>query len=369
MIVYWLLLAWTTFVALTMKKWFIFKVRTVGGKTEAKPLLLSYLFAMLPLMFIVGMRSGIADTFAYIATFKILPTTFSEILKLSGRDHLFYQVSALIKMIYPHPNFWLTVIAFVQTLLICVTIKRYSEIPGISFFVFIASTEFTFMLNGMRQFVAVTILFAAYRFLAQKKYIPYILLIILAAQFHGTAYVMLVGFLVSFIKPWSKMMYAFAAAFTAAMVFLNPILSGLQIFFEDSEYSNEMAELMAAEGVNIIRAFVALVPIVIGFCFRKNKALFEKRENILAFNMSMLNAAFFVAASIVGGNLMARFAEYFTIFQLLTYPALFKNCFKKGTERNVIVLLFGFIYCIWFWYQLDVNWKLNYVSDVLGLRL
>ena len=164
-------------------------------------------------------------------------------------------------------------------------------------------------------------------------------------------------------------MYVFVAAFTAAMVFLNPILSGLQVFFEDSEYSSEMAELMASEGVNIIRAFVALVPFAMGFFFRKNKALFEKRENVLAFNMSMLNAAFFIASSIVGGNLMARFAEYFTIFQLLTYPALFKNCFRKGRERNVVVLIFGLMYCVWFWYQLDVNWNLNYVSEVLGLRL
>lgn len=369
MIVYWLLLAWTTFVALTWKKWFVFKVCTVGGKTEAKPLLVSYIFAMLPLIFIIGMRSGIADTAAYIATFKALPTTFSEILKLSGRDHLFYQVSALIKCIYPHKNFWLTIIALVQTFLICVTVKRYSEMPGISFFFFIASTEFTYMLNGMRQFVAVTILFAAFHFLVEKKYIPYILLIILAAQFHGTAYVMLLGLLVSFIKPWSKPMYAFAVAVTVAMIFLEPILSGLQIFFEDSEYSSEMADLMAAEGINIIRAFVAFVPLVIGFFFRKNKLLFENRKTVLAFNMSILNAAFFIAASIVGGNLMARFAEYFTIFQLLLYPAIFKNCFRKGMERNVFVLIFGLLYCIWFWYQLDVTWNLYYVSDVLGLRI
>ena len=369
MIVYWLLLAWTTFVSLTWKKWFIFKVKTVNGRTRTKPLLLSYLFAMLPLIVIIGMRSEIADTASYIASFKTLPTSFSEIIKLSGRDYLFYRLSALIKMIYPHPNFWLTVVAFIQVLLICVSIRRYSEMPGISFFLFVASTEFSYMLNGMRQFVAVTILFAAYRLLVEKKYIPYILLIILAAQFHGTAYVMLVGLLVSFIKPWSKIMYAFVAVFTAAMVFLEPILSGLKIFFEDSEYSSQMAELMEAEGTNIIRAFVALVPLAIGFLFRKNKAVFERRENVLAFNMSMLNAAFFIASSIVGGNLMARFAEYFTIFQLLTYPALFKNCFKKGQERNVVVLIFGLVYCFWFWYQLDVNWNFHYVSDVLGLRV
>ena len=160
-------------------------------------------------------------------------------------------------------------------------------------------------------------------------------------------------------------MYLIIAFMTVTMVFIEPVLSVMQIFFADSNYSKEMAELMQAEGVNIIRAFVALVPVGIGFIFRKNKALFSRREFAISFNMSMLNAAFFIAASIVGGNLMARFAEYFTIYQLLTYPALFRYCFKSGKERNTIVFAFGVLYCIWFWYQMDVNWNMEYISDVL----
>lgn len=366
MIIYWALLAWTVVVALTWKKWFIFKVRTVDGRTKAKPLLASYLASFAPLVFIIGMRTEVADTKNYIETFNNLPTTFSEILSFQYKDRLFYQLSAVIKRFFPNASVWLLIIAFFQILFICLTIRRYSAMPGVSMFLFVASVEIAYMFNGMRQFLAVTLLFAGYRLLVEKKYIPYILLIILAAQFHATAYVMIFGLAVSFIKPWSKAMYVGLAAFTFAMIFLNPILSGMKIFFEDTEYGGRMNELVQTEGVNFIRALVALVPCVLGFFFKNNKALFSKREYAVAFNMSLLNAAFFVAASIVGGNLMARFAEYFTIFQLITFPAIFKHCFRPGKERNTVVLIFGAFYCVWFWYQMDVNWNMTYVSDVLG---
>lgn len=366
MLVYWLLLAWTVFVSLTYKKWFLFKVGNVNGDFKEKPLLVSYLFSFAPLLFIISMRTSVADTVNYIEAFNSLTPTFSAMLKIQNKDKLFYQVATLFKMLVPNFTAWFFFVAFFQVLFICLTVREYSEMPGISFFLLIASVEFAYMFNGMRQFVAVTLLFGGYKLLVKKKYIPYILLIILASQFHGTAYVMIVGLLFSFVKPWSKTMYVSAFGFTVAMVFLDPILSGLKIFFEDTEYSRQMTELLNSDGVNVIRVFVAFVPLVLGFVFRKNKALFSRRDFALAFNMSILNAAFFTAASIVGGNLMARFAEYFTIYQLLTYPSLFKNCFKKGGERTVVIILFGLFYCVWFWYQMDVNWEIRYVSDVLG---
>ncbi len=366
MIIYWTLLAWTVCVALTWKKWFIFKVRTVDGRTETKPLLLSYIAAFAPLVFIIGMRTEVADTLNYIDTFNSLTPTFSAMLKIQNKDKLFYQLATLIKMVFPSANAWLLIVAFFQVLFICLTIKDYSKMPGISVFLFVASAEIGYMFNGMRQFTAVTMIFAGYKLLVEKKYVPYILLIVFAAQFHKTAFVMIIGLLFSFVKPWSKLMYITVFAFAVSMVFLNPILSVVKIFFENTSYSNQMNTLINAEGVNFIRGIVALVPCMIGFVFKNNKELFSRREYAVSFNMSMLNAAFFIAASIAGGNLMARFAEYFTIYQLITFPALFKCCFGKGIERNTAVLIFGAFYCVWFWYQMDVNWKISYVSSVLG---
>ncbi|MGN1443035.1 MAG: EpsG family protein [Acutalibacteraceae bacterium] len=366
MLVYWSILAWTGFVGLTWKKWFIVKTGIENGERYVRPTFVSLFCSFIPLIFITGMRTaGFGDTINYIAGFNQLEPTFNAMIHLNSKDKLFYIFETLIKMIYPHPNLWFLFVGAIQVLLVCLVLKEYSVMPGVSMFLFIASTEFTYMLNGMRQFVAVTICFAAFKFLEQKKYFWYIVVIIIAAQFHGTAYVMLIALAVSFIKPWSRTMYFVMAAFAVTIIFLNPVLEGMQIFFEDTKYESQMNELISTEGVNILRMFVALVPCVIGFVFRKNKQLWSERKWCLCMNLSLINAAFWIAASIVGGNLMARFAEYFTIYQLLTYPMLFKYCFK-GNTRIVVVGMFSVLYIVWFWYQMAVNWEANYISSILG---
>lgn len=369
MLVFWCVLFWTAFVALTWKKWFVVKTGIESGKRYVRPTLASLFCSFIPLIFIVGMRTSFADTTAYISSFNNAEPSFQHFFSIltdpDEKDKFFYAFATLIKMIYPHPNFWLTVIAVIQILFICYTLTAYSVMPGISMFVFIASTEFTYMMNGMRQFVAVTMCFVAFKLLEKKKYFWYILVIVIAAQFHGTAYVMLIALVFSFVKPWSKTMYLTMVAFAVAIVFLNPILEGMQIFFEDTKYESQMNELITMEGVNILRMFVALVPCVIGFVFRKNKQLWSERKWCISMNLSLINAAFWIAAAIVGGNLMARFAEYFTIYQLLTYPMLFRYCFK-GNTRIAVISAFCAFYVVWFWYELQMNWNVNYVSSVLG---
>lgn len=366
--VYWSLLAWSCFVALTYKKWFLVRVSTVGGKAEAKPLLISYLFAFLPLVIFMGLRGSMMDTPVYVSAYKDLPTDLSGILNLDYRDKFFYQIAAVIKaVISDNVYVWFVMIAVFQVLCLCITIRKYSQMPGVSFFFFIASTGFSYMCNGTRQFVSIMLLFWGFDLLVKKKYFWYILLIVLAAQFHGTAYIMLVGLLVSFIKPWSRFAIVSIGVFTVAMVFLEPILSQMQIFLEDTEYINQLNSLLELDGVNYLRAIVAGVPCAIGFVFRNNKDLQSSREYRIAFNMAMLNLAFLVAASIVGGNLMARLAAYYSCYLLLVYPFLFKRCFREGTERTLAILVFALFYTVWFWFQMKIAWGGFYASDVLNL--
>lgn len=366
MLVYWTILAWTAFVGLTWKKWFIVKTGIENGERYVRPTFASLFCSLIPLIFVIGMRTSGADTGTYIQAFNGMEPTFYNMFHLNvPKDKWFYMFAIFIKILFGNVNVWLTILATMQTAFICYTLCRYSVMPGVSIFLFIASTEFSYMFNGMRQFVAVTICFAAFRLLEKKKYFWYIVVVIIAAQFHGTAYVALIAVVAALIKPWSKLMYLSIAGFIVAMIFLNPILSGMQIFFEDTVYESNLSELITMEGVNMLRAVVSVIPCIIAWIFRNNKKLWNERKWQISINLSFMNAAFWIAASIVGGNLMARFAEYFTIYQLLTYPALFKYCFK-GNQRVVVIVAFSLMYIVWFWYEMQMHWSVTYVSSVLG---
>ncbi|MGN0468824.1 MAG: EpsG family protein [Acutalibacteraceae bacterium] len=367
MIVWIGILIWTIFVSLTWKYWFIVKKGIRNGREYVRPTFISLFISQLPMVVLIGFRTGdIGDTLNYINSFNNINFSWSEAFFGDINARAFYIFQGVIKMIYPNASFYLLVVAIVQMALILYIIKDYSEMPGISLFLFVASVEFCYMFNGIRQFFAITIIFAGFKLLKNKKYFWYVLIILLAAQFHSSAYVMLIALVVSFIKPFSRWMYVAIIGFSVAMIFLDPILSGMQIFLEDTEFESRMNIMANAEGVNVLRFIVAAIPCILAFIFRKNKELVENRTYAIVINLTFIYAGFMLASSIAGGLLLARFAEYFSIYLLISYPAIFKLCFK-GNTRTIVVAAFGVLYCFWFYYQMFMNWNMHYESSVLGL--
>ena len=102
----------------------------------------------------------------------------TEYMRTVNKDKGFYFVSALIKaLITKDVNRYLLIIAIVQSYLLFRVYRKYSTRYVMSFFLFIASTDYiSWMFNGMRQFVAVTITLAAFEFILDKKYVKAILI-------------------------------------------------------------------------------------------------------------------------------------------------------------------------------------------------
>ncbi|MGN1419667.1 MAG: EpsG family protein [Acutalibacteraceae bacterium] len=366
MIVWIAILLWTIFVSLTWKYWFIVKKGIRNGREYVRPTFVSLFISQLPMVVLIGLRSGfIGDTNNYTTIFNNLDFSWEKAFSVDTYERGYYIFQGIVKMIYPDVNFFFLIVAIIHISLILYIIKDYSEMPGISLFLFVASVEYCYMFNGIRQFIAVTILFAGYKLLLNKKYIWYILLILFAAQFHTTAYVMFLALAVSFIKPFSRLMYVVIVGFSVAMFFLNPILSGMQIFFEGTEFESNMEIMANSAGVNVLRFFVAVIPCILAFIFRKNKDLTENRAYAIAINFTFVYAGIYLAATIAGGLLLARFSEYFAIYLLISYPAIFKLCFK-GNTRTIVIAVFGVLYCLWYYYQMAINWDMHYYSDVLG---
>lgn len=69
---------------------------------------------------------------------------------------------------------------------------------------FVAATDYlSWMNNGIRQFVAVVIVFAGTKWLLERKNIQYILLVLFASLFHQTALLMIpIGFILQG-KAWN----------------------------------------------------------------------------------------------------------------------------------------------------------------------
>ena len=71
---------------------------------------------------------------------------------------------------------WLSIIAVISGICVMIPLYKYSCNFGVSAFLFMASCQFSWMFNGMRQFLVVAIMFACTGLILKNKPLLYITL-------------------------------------------------------------------------------------------------------------------------------------------------------------------------------------------------
>ena len=100
--------------------------------------------------------------------------------------------------------------------------RKYSEDYWFSIFLFVASTDYiSWTFNGIRQFTAVVIAYAATPFILKKKYIPSILLILLASTMHQSVLLMIPIIFIIQGKAWNKKTVVCILACLTALLFVD----------------------------------------------------------------------------------------------------------------------------------------------------
>ena len=175
-----------------------------------------------PLIWWTANRGYVADTGMYIKMYGELPSELSKIrhyMAQVNKDEGFYFMSALLKALgIKSVRLYFLIVATVQGWLLFRMYRKYSPKFVVSFFLFIASTDYiSWMFNGMRQFVAVTITVLAFDFILEKKYIRAILIILLASLFHQSALLMIPFVFITQGKAWNKKTLLFIVVIVLAV--------------------------------------------------------------------------------------------------------------------------------------------------------
>lgn len=338
------------------------------GEIEKRAHLLDVIIFFGIIIFFIGLRSGVADTSTYIWTFNGLP---SNILNLDinelSRDKGFYILSVIFKQFVSSDfHLWLLLIAIISGISVMKTLYKYSSNFGISVYLFIATTQFTWMLNGMRQFIAVSCLFGVLNWVIERKTWKFIILVLFLSTIHGTAFIMIPVYFIVQQKPWSKMTIIPIILIIFVGIGMERFPSVFSGLLENTQYSGYMSNIGEDSGSSIIRAIIAAIPITIAFI---NKNLIKRANNQLiniSINMVILNFAFMVISTFTSGIYMGRIGIYFELYNLLLLPWLINTCFKK----EIKLLMYGallVLYAYYFKYQMVDIWNIYYISDILGI--
>ncbi len=311
-----------------------------------------------------GLRSGVADTPAYIDEFNSAVTNIEQLdIAAIQKDKGYVILEVLFKQfVSTDYHVWLFLIACISGMAVMYTLYKHSVDFGMSFFLYIATTEFTWLMNGMRQYLVISLLFVSVDLLLEKKIWKYLIIVILLSTIHGTALIMIPIYFIAHLKPFSWKI--FIAVCCMAIMGLN--IEAFEFLFDNTQYEGYLGEIIGSAGMNALRFLVAVVPFVI--CIWAKKIIQYENDQLinLCVNMECFYLAIQFAALFIGANYLGRLAAYFGIYSLLLLPWLMKKCFTPRSSKIVKLGCIGF-YIIYFYYQMVITWKLDYISDIINI--
>jgi len=293
------------------------------------------LFSTFGLFFILsGFRaSNIGnDTVSYLNVFTNLlePGGFERAMWRYETGYLLLnKVSALIST---NPQIILIVSSGIVMLFFAKFIYRYSEIPWLSVFLFVTLGFFPATMNIIRMSLAFSIILWAFKFLNEKKLLPFIFVVILASTFHRTSIVFLSAWLFRDTKINTKLTLSVLSSglflFLIWPLLLSLIINIFPLFSYYLEGQYMKGGIRLASILNLLVSFVILL---IGLLYKDR--IKDSRQNQLMLLLILIGTSISIVA--LRFNLLERVATVFIMFSIAFLPNLIKSLSNK---KNIIIL-------------------------------
>ena len=321
---------------------------TVLCQEEERYSLLFAVVVFFPIFWFVTTIQLRSDMWLYMSSFDAMNMSVNDVFNewnTINKGPGYYILVAFCKSIGINTfNAFRVVLALLHSIPLLLIYWKYSDDYVYSVFLFIASRSYDgWMMNGMRQFLAATLIFATIPLLLKKRYILVLLVVLLAMTIHQSAIIMIPILVISQLKPWSKM-FIFAIIVFAVVLYF---------YIGHSEWIDEEG-LQQTKGSNPLRIIISAAPTVMAFVGRKKLALANNRLINTCVNISMVTVIIYTIATFTSGVLVGRLPGYTTIFNFLLFPYLLNKVFNEAISKNIKigVSIFYIVYFLIEFYQI-----------------
>jgi len=260
-------------------------------------------------------------------------------------ESVWINIANIFRNNYLSSQAWFLFTSFIIVYLICFGIRKLSINFYLSVVLFVVGWFYFESMNVVRQYVAISILFAAFYLFLEKKYLLYIIAIFIAFQFHKSAIIMLpIIFLVKIKYPKWLMISAVITTFLAGnklmLLILDLILelSGT-LLGSYANYTLERVRQMTIVNTGLLRVFYNLIAIVLLLLYGKMKKKFPFNYiyiNLVVFSVLIYNVFMYVQP-------IMRLSWYLFIFILVLIPYILK-CFTPQS-RFLIITVIVLVFC------------------------
>lgn len=335
------------------------EVEIIDGKEVRRWNLWMAALLFLPIFWIACFGTPRSDTWLYISNFENSSVNWSEFLiklKEAESGQGFTVLQFVIKKIFGNNvDAFRVILALIHSIPLIFIFRKYSESYLMTIFLFVASgCHSGWMMNGIRQFIAVTIIFAATPWLLEKKYVPTVAVILFASTFHISALLMLPIIFIVHGKAWNEKTIFYIIVALIAMYIFDKYTGAIDFLLEGTEFegaTNAWREL-GDDGTNPIRVLVNAIPMLLAFLGRNHiKAENDMMLNVCV-NMSVVTTGLYLISMVTSGIMIGRLPIYTSLYNFILLPNLIPKMFTEESVRMVRLIMIGFYM---FYYMIEVG--------------
>lgn len=309
------------------------------------------LLTFVPIMYFVVFTPMVhGDLSGYIYGIRNLPTQWDEIISYLAslkNSQLFWAFWCLVRNVIGNGEITIRIILTLILALPCVWFfRKYSDDYLLCIYIFVATLfPLSWMMNGVRQFAAAVIIYMATPYMVEKKWLKWIVIVLIATLVHQTAIIMLPIIFVCQGKAWNwKTMLMIVGAVAAAWVF-SGVAGATDNMLIATGYSTDV--YATDDGVHPLRVLINFVPVVLAFYGRRTLEWEDSPFMNMAINMSIANAAIYLVGMVTSGILVGRIPAYTNLYAYVLLSNIVSQVFPEKTEKllKILMVVFFGLYC------------------------
>ena len=321
-----------------------------------------YLFwALLPLALMTMFHSENIgnDTRAYTGLFELVRRmTLKQALSIQRYEKGYVLFTYALTRMFSSSQSILIGVGAIMYFSLARWLKKWSAAPGLFVCLIVEMLIIDGWMSVLRQTLATAVLLFAFDAVLEKKPLRFVLLVILAAQFHAAAYAFLFAYpVVWWFKEYRigkngmlnrswKFEWLVVGCAVSLALFLQPVLNMLLRFFPKYQYyvsgayMNGQARLAIVLKIVVYGLMLAMPRLIVG---RKSKQKSDTKSTAL-YRMSLLNLVLLIASS--QATILTRIAGVFSIYAIEEYSAQLARL-KHARNRMVMVWLSLILFAIY----------------------
>ncbi len=280
----------------------------------------------------------------YKMYFEIYPRQSMQYYDLFRSESLFRLYNWLIGQFTDNFQIYLAITSFLTVLPFALLYRRERQFGYMQIIVFVGMSTFVVMFSAIRQIMAMAIGVLAYHFVKEKKWVAYLLCVVIAFGFHHSAFMLLFYYPLYHVTFKKKHLWIIVPVVGIVFFFNRPIFNLINIALMD--YDEKYTVPMTSTG-----AYMSLILFVLFavFCYLIPDESKMDRE-VIGLRNFLLMAVLLQCFSPLH-TLAMRLNYYFIIFipivlaKVLTIPSRpFAAVAKWGHVIITVYFTFDFVY-------------------------